>query len=316
MVAHATYFERYMAGEHEQVWAELQALGVAVRESALYGEALAVAQVTMQRVHYNLELLIPRLQTIGYSFGDDEWKWAEARQEGKEEYYLAHRPQSEPVIAPPSLDVTAQLAEMETLRGHIPLSVIAWYQVVGSVEFTGLAPEQWWRIGSESVVRSGSASRASNGVSDEETTRRAARLLKRRDHTYWLDPISFWSLEYGVRRARFEDGVLRGEFGVDTSQLLDEHIPVIPMAPDMHSKYNYSGGGPFGVRAPDPSMDGLFKNDLFEGSFVDYLRLCCRHAGLPGLRHLPRWIRDYAVPARVDQIEQDIRYLTEGLLPF
>jgi len=36
-----SYLERYLAGEHEQVWAELVALGPAVREEPVYSDALA-----------------------------------------------------------------------------------------------------------------------------------------------------------------------------------------------------------------------------------------------------------------------------------
>jgi hypothetical protein len=69
MTERRSYLERYLAGEHEQVWAELQALGAAVREEPLSSDALAVARETMRRVRENLELLIPRLVKVGYQFG-------------------------------------------------------------------------------------------------------------------------------------------------------------------------------------------------------------------------------------------------------
>jgi hypothetical protein len=49
MAARTTYLERYLAGEHEPVWAELQALGAAVRAEPLYSDALAVAHDTPSR---------------------------------------------------------------------------------------------------------------------------------------------------------------------------------------------------------------------------------------------------------------------------
>jgi hypothetical protein len=314
MAAKASYLEHYLAGDCEQVWADLQVLGSATRIEPLHADALAVARETMRRVRHNLELLIARLQTIGYSFGD-EWKWAAARLDGYEQY-LAHREQPEPVIAPPGLDIAAQLAEMETLRGTIPISVAAWYEAVGSVNFTGLTPESWWQMRSEPGTASGGMPGTQGEVSDKELDLRDERLVERRDYTYWLDPIYFWPLEQAIRNARFENAVLRGEFDIDISAWRDDYIPVIPMGPDMHIKYDYSGGGNIGVQAPDPSVDGLFQTDQYQGLFVDYLRLCCRHAGLPGLRDLPQWICERGVPARVEQIERDMRYLTEGLLPF
>jgi hypothetical protein len=51
------------------VWAELLALGTAVREKPLYADALAVARETMRRARHNIEVLIPRLVAVGYQFG-------------------------------------------------------------------------------------------------------------------------------------------------------------------------------------------------------------------------------------------------------
>lgn len=322
MAPKATYLERYLAGGYEPVWAELQALGAAVREDPLYADALAVARETMQRVRYNLLLLTTRLQTIGYSFSY-EWARAEVRMMGIEDldldpYLPPEFRQRDPVVGmvPLASDIASQLAELETLRGHVPISVLAWYQAVGSVNFTGLAPESWWQMGSAtSAVYWMRRQTHTDGV-DKERELHDEQLLERRQYTYWLDPICFWPLGEAIQSARYYDALLRGEFDVDISGWRDHYIPIIPMGPDMHHKFNYSGGGPIGVRASELAVDGLFKNDHFQMPFVDYLRLCCRHAGLPGLRDLPRWIRERGVPAQVEHIERDIRSLTEGLLPF
>jgi hypothetical protein len=211
-------------------------------------------------------------------------------------------------------DVALQLAEMETLRGQLPLSVAAWYQVVGSVNFTGLAPESWWQMGSR---RAGSR-RGPPAVfsADLERDRPDEWLVERGRYTYDFDPIDFWPLADGLQRARSWDALLRGEIDVDISHWRDQYIPIIPMGPDMHTKYDYRGGGPIGVRAPEPSADGLFGTEDYRGLFVDYRRLCCRHAGLPGLRDLPTWRGEHGVHARVEQIERAVRFLTEHLLPF
>lgn len=58
MAASTGYLARYVASEHEQVWAELQSLGAAVREEPVYTDALAVARETMRRVRHNIEMLI------------------------------------------------------------------------------------------------------------------------------------------------------------------------------------------------------------------------------------------------------------------
>jgi hypothetical protein len=54
----ASYLARYLDGEHEQVWAELVALGAAVRDEPLYSDAWAIACETMRRVRHNIELLV------------------------------------------------------------------------------------------------------------------------------------------------------------------------------------------------------------------------------------------------------------------
>ena len=64
----ATYHDRYQAGEHERVWAELVAMGEAVRHEPVYTDALAVARETMRRAQANVETLIDRLHARGYRF--------------------------------------------------------------------------------------------------------------------------------------------------------------------------------------------------------------------------------------------------------
>jgi hypothetical protein len=91
MAVRESYIERYMAGVHEQVWAELQALGELVREEPLFSDARSAARETMRRVRRNFEVLVPRLQAIGYTFGY-EWKQAQDRQDAAnlEAYRIEH----------------------------------------------------------------------------------------------------------------------------------------------------------------------------------------------------------------------------------
>jgi len=59
---------RYVAGEHEAVWAEMMALGPRVREAPFVDDAWAVARETMRRARHNVELIVRRLDQIGYQF--------------------------------------------------------------------------------------------------------------------------------------------------------------------------------------------------------------------------------------------------------
>jgi hypothetical protein len=63
-----SYLDRYRAGEQTEVWAELVALGPAVRQEPLLSDALAIARETMHRVRENTERLIPRLEHTHYQF--------------------------------------------------------------------------------------------------------------------------------------------------------------------------------------------------------------------------------------------------------
>jgi hypothetical protein len=110
--------DRYRAGECEQVWEELRVLGERVREESILPDAVAVARETMQRCRDNIERLVERLQLMGYQFRKPE-----------------------KAFVPPAADVLAEIADIENRVGPLPLSVCAWYEIVGSVDFIGRHPD-------------------------------------------------------------------------------------------------------------------------------------------------------------------------------
>ncbi len=65
-----SFLDRYRAGEHEAVWAELVSLGPAVFDPPLADDAWAVVRETMRRARINLGMLVERLDSIGYAFWD------------------------------------------------------------------------------------------------------------------------------------------------------------------------------------------------------------------------------------------------------
>ncbi|MEW6499184.1 MAG: hypothetical protein AB1589_42885, partial [Cyanobacteriota bacterium] len=109
-----TFLERYQNGEYEQVWDELLAKGSLIREEPLLEDALAVARETIAKARTNIEMLIERLQAINYEFEDPEI-----------------------VFIPPQLDTREQIASLESKAGVIPLSLRAWYEIVGTVSLRG-----------------------------------------------------------------------------------------------------------------------------------------------------------------------------------
>lgn len=111
------YLERYLAGEYVQVWQELVALGDGVRQDPIYSDARAVAQETMRRARYNIDLLVVRLKKMGFDFHDPS-----------------------DVFTPTS---KAQLEDLELFEqevGYVPLSIRAWIEQVGTVYFMGTYP--------------------------------------------------------------------------------------------------------------------------------------------------------------------------------
>lgn len=120
-----TYLDRYRNGEHEQVWAELLALGEQVRSEPLYDDARAVAGETMSRARANVERLVPRLLELGYQFAYPQ------AEDGPLRYS---------VYDPPDATTAERIADLERVVGPIPLALRAWYEVVGSVSFIGTHP--------------------------------------------------------------------------------------------------------------------------------------------------------------------------------
>ncbi|KAB8140522.1 hypothetical protein F8S13_23915 [Chloroflexia bacterium SDU3-3] len=112
------FLARYRAGEREQVWAELVALGAAVREPPLYQDAQAVACEIMLRARYNIALLVERLQQLDFVFvvgAQGAWNPCTARE-------------------------LKLLASIEQRRGPLPIVLRAWVEMIGNVDLRGSHP--------------------------------------------------------------------------------------------------------------------------------------------------------------------------------
>jgi hypothetical protein len=107
-----TWLDRYRAGECASVWSEMNSLGPDIRSRKYFGPAQAVAQETMSRTRGNIELLMDRLNRLGYRF----WQ----------------RP------AAPDL---GEWSKLQAAGLVLPLSIAAWIEQVGSVDLNGNHPE-------------------------------------------------------------------------------------------------------------------------------------------------------------------------------
>jgi hypothetical protein len=132
----ADYLERYMRGEYEQVWSDLLALGPAVREEPHWSGAEQVAAEMMARVRRNCETLITRLEAMGYDFA--------RYPDGSRRYG------DMPPHTPPAQAMRSAMLELEEAAGPLPLSLRAFWNVVGAVDLVGMGPG--WPDGLDPLV--------------------------------------------------------------------------------------------------------------------------------------------------------------------
>jgi len=120
------YLERYVDGEYEQTWAELQNLGAAVREEPFYTEARLVANETMRRVRRNCERIVGRLRSMGYRF--------DIYPDGSDRIFTFGP------LAAPDDTLRSDMETLEQAAGPIPISLVAFWEQVGSVDLIGMGP--------------------------------------------------------------------------------------------------------------------------------------------------------------------------------
>jgi hypothetical protein len=169
-------FDLYVAGQHRRAWSELMERGPAVRQDPHAADALAVAYETMRRVAHNVRTVADRLVAIGYRFGTPGTASSLKLAYGPDSNVIdlgsfdpsasphakgllgvlnrlrgalghhAQPPVESPEEAtarphvPPDSRVANQLRRMEKRTGLLPLSVRAFYEVVGAVDFNGVHP--------------------------------------------------------------------------------------------------------------------------------------------------------------------------------
>jgi hypothetical protein len=250
-----TFLQRYLRGEHEQVWADLRDLGPSVRADEVLEDARGVAMETMRRVRHNVEVLRGRLEDAGYRF---------------KEPGHAH--------VPPEADVTVQLHRFEERHGPLPMSLRAFYEVVGTVDFMQSSEQlvTWYERGRR-----------------PEPTAPIKYLGE-------YDPLVVEPLicKYATWEAAHRQ---RSWF----------------LAPDECHKAIYSGGMNYHVLLPDDGADfriyGMIMSEqsLFGEYFVDYLRETFRGGGFRGTVE----VHDDSVTGWSLPDLEIARHLADGLQP-
>ena len=274
-------YDRYVAGEREQVWRELVDLGPDVRTTAHITDALAVAYETMTRVDANVKTIIQRLEGLGYAFqteaGSHEANQAQMKgvfeqfsglfkaagvAQGMERMFEtltaagSRKPKdtkAHPHV-PPDGGTWKKLRKLEKAAGPLPLSLRAFYDVVGEVNL----------MGSHAAIAVPQSSVAP-------------------------DPLVVHGLDDALAQLDMdepEDGEL-----------------YLAIAPDDLHKANVSGSDPYSIRLPAPVADTLVEYENHGVTFVEYLRIVFAWGGFPGWENA-----DAVAPPEVAQ-------LREGLLP-
>ncbi|GHH77309.1 hypothetical protein [Promicromonospora soli] len=118
-----SYFARYQAGEHNEVWRDLRALDLTVFEVRHREDAQAVAREMAVRARWNVETLVDRLQADGFVAAEND-------DDGT----------PRPAHFPPSDGASALADWMEEAFAPFPMTVAAWIRQVGDVWLVGEHP--------------------------------------------------------------------------------------------------------------------------------------------------------------------------------
>lgn len=167
---------------------------------------------------------------------------------------------------------------LERQCGPIPLSVRAWYEVVGGVNLIGQHPGWFRYIGTGEW---------NEEVYDQDGVVHPFALL---------EPLYVYALDE-ERMQRFRTRVATG------TSSAEQRLPLIP---NSYRAYGQVGQDNFDyeIAVPQAGADAVLLPERYNTTFVGYLRSCFRWGGFPG------WEQMASRP------EQDLAVLTEGLLSF
>lgn len=242
--------DQYRAGKRIEVWDQLRRLGDQVRNPGTYDDAVAVARETMQRVRNNVELLVPRLIEAGYRFDDPQGCYVPARSE----------------------DIT-RIAELEEKIGPIPISIRAFYEVVGAVNFCQSADQ---------IVHWSDERR--EGATEVE-------VLGEEDPLYVLPLCTLHADLLAAHAARTATPPRKRRIGYARFGWREggEDKWYCYFAPDEFHKANYSGGENYNLFIPDAAADFRIRDCYPEPSETENRRVVCRSPAKCVLRRgLPR----------------------------
>lgn len=328
------WLSRYQAGEHEAVWAEMTALGGDVRQPPHLDHAWAVARESMRRARHNVELIISRLDGIGYQFWNGE-RGTLAPQRLK--MWLGGRTIEYPspeAAARDALSIDPSITPTAGMRHHVEQAKQRLASLLGPfMEQQRLAAEhQEQRLKKQAEITD---HREDGGVFSPPTKGEIAFIRKLEKKGMFL-PLSLraWAEQVGdVTLAGahpalcfWEDADFPGVHADPLMVTLDHFMffiegwvescdagedpgvidPVLGWDAEAKARlavadeqldYGYT------MEMPNAAADAPLAGEPHNTGFVDYLRIAFRWGGFPG------WERHEKRP------EQELRLLADGLLP-
>lgn len=279
----SSYYERYLRGEHTEIWDELSQLGNAVYTEPLHADALAVARETMRRAQDVIILLQHRLQALNYRFGVTHFEPVTC-------FWLEDEVEPPPPYQAAGIETLETLAALEAPRGRWPLSLRAWFERIACVNFVGtfasisVGP----RAGGPGEADDSLAGAPIPTMQPDALPAEVVQVVRAQPEA--VDPFWCWPLP--------------------SLHDVSGHLPPPPpwhliLCPDVFVKGGEPGGDPYVFTALEPTADVWLESERWRMRFVPYLRHCLLEwGGFPGVGEFEDLPSSVMTP------------LTNGLTPF
>lgn len=132
------YIKRYLAGNEQKVWNEIEALKVDEFSEECLEDVTAVCKEAMRRVKLNVERIIEALKGLDYDFSKFP--------DGDVHFF-------ESALEEVDQDVEQKIKHLESIAGPLPLTVKEFWKSIGSICLVGFK-EAWPEFSDQLMVAS------------------------------------------------------------------------------------------------------------------------------------------------------------------
>jgi hypothetical protein len=322
-----SFLDRYQAGECAAVWEDLVSLGPAARHELYLADAQAVARETMRRARRNVEMLIGKLEQLGYVFPDS---YSEAHRE------LDRLTKLEVTLRQASLpnlgftgtimeslkhlnldpkEMTIRAMEVSRERAEIRRAAKNPEMILEVTEKKKRAQEAVEKLSRKPPLQDPAIFQPPG----KDTPKLLAKVEKRAGGPIplslraWYEEVgsvSFMGAHPALNPERHQvapDPLVMTPLDAALDMLDDQEDAedglYLWLSPDDLHKAETSGGDPYTMRLPDAAADGPLLYEGHNTTMVAYLRLSFAWGGFPG------W------EGASDAPTTELDFLREGLLP-